>query len=112
MPTKPIRLKGDHALPRVEWTHTVNVKSGMISQMAVANAVGGMMDAMRLVATNFPQWHGPVVFDYYRTPGKMAAAGEKAVPGSFTWRLRWRGSTAAVMSLQRRDERFHRSIDE
>jgi len=107
--SKAIRLKSDPTRPRIEWTHTVQVKSGMISQVATAAAIDDMHQAMRLVAKYYPKWHGPVLFDYIRTPGKMAKSGEKAIPGSFTYRLRWRGMSASAMRLQRVDKRFHKT---
>lgn len=108
MTPQKIRLHHDGMLARIEWTETVEVRNGSVTQIAAASAVRDMFTAQKMLTVYKEAWHGPVVFDTLRTRAKKAKAGKPAVHGTLTYRLRWRGTYTAADALHRQDVRFHR----
>lgn len=109
---KPITLKHDGTLPRVEWTYEIPTKAAVVNIIPLVAAFKEAHEAQAVFSRYYDKYHGPVLMDVRRVTGKMAKKGKQAIPGQVILVMRWRGTSQMADRLSRIDARFHRTDPE
>lgn len=108
-PSKPIKVKADGTLARVEWTCELFTKAAVAQIIPLMAAIESMHEAQKMFTMYYGDLHGPILTQAVRIKGDMAKKGQPSTPGKIILLLRWRGTNQMADRLQRIDARFHRT---